>query len=525
MKRWGVLILVFLGLVWVSCSSAQEGIHIEAGEITYDEVNQVIEARGGVKLTWQDLALSTYRLLYFFSDHTLLVPEPLEVVLGKNRAKAKRFFFDFQKNAGWIEDAELFYVVDAQRKLYFRGSKIRYQEGKWWGKDLLLTGSQKEPPAYSFRADEITVYPNERIEMRGVGFFINEHRLLYLPALSKDLRRKGSSFLPQIGHQREKGFFIGGNYELFFAEKWRLLFEAEYASRAGFLGSGNLFWENGPWTGSLFYDFRQQDEDSFGGYVFYEGNRFRGGVISYFNQPLDDARDGFLSRPLQMVARFNGEEERTSWGLDLSYGFFEEKPVSDSRFDVRGTLEWNNENVGVSLLAHYTSFGFYPDRFLWGGKVHFLEEVNPDFSYGATYTFLSDNVASPFSFDTEREHSLSLEFALGKEEESRLRIRGTYDFSQGCFDEAIFGLTLGSEDFAVGFEEQYSFVNNEALERRYFIRKKISDAILVEASYLSEEQTFYLDATLIGFDAPPKDRSLFVEEEPFDLFEVGRDTR
>ncbi len=524
-ENWIVPLLFIFFLMWIPYAGAQEGIHIKAGEIIYDEVSQVIEAKGGVSLTWRDLAVSTYRLLYFLSDNTLWVPEPLEMTMGGNRAKAGKLFFDFQNNTGWIEDAELFYMIDVQRRLYFRGKKINYQEGKWWGKGLLLTGSQKEPPAYSFKADEVTVYPDERIEMQGVGFFIGEHRLLYLPALSKDLSRSGSSFLPQVGHQREKGFFVGGDYELFFAKEWRLLFEIEYASKKGFLGSGNLFWESTPLTGSFFYDFREKEVDSFGGYLFYGDDHFRGGVLSYFNQPLEGAEDGLLTRPLQVVACFEDKDGETSWGLDLSYGFFEEGSVSDTRFDVRGTLNWEQENFGVSLLTHYTDFGFYPDRFLWGGEVRFFEEVSSDCSGGLTYTFLSDNVASPFSFDTEREHSLSLEFSLGKSEESFLRVRGKYDLSLGRLDEVIFGLGLGSEDFVVGFEERYSFAEGIPLERRYFVRKKISDAILLEASYLDEEQTFYLDATLIGFDPPAEDRSLFVEEEPFDLFEAGRNDR
>ncbi len=521
-KNWIVPLLFAFFLMWISYAEAQEGIHIKAGEIIYDEVNQVIEAKGGVSLTWQDLAVSTYQLLYFLSDNTVLVPGPLEMIMGENRAKAGKLFFDFQNNAGWVEDAELFYMIDAQRRLYFRGEKINYQEGRWWGKDLLLTGSQKEPPAYSFRADEVTVYPDERIEMQGVGFFIGEHRLLYLPALNKDLSRSGSSFLPQIGHQREKGFFVGGDYELFFAREWRLLFEVEYASKKGFLGSGNLFWKSTPLNGSLFYDFREKEVDSFGGYLFYSDDHFRGGIISYFNQPLKDTEGSLLTRPLQLVACFEDKDGETSWGLGLSYGFFEEGSISDTRFDMQGTLSWEREDFGVSLLAHYTDFGFYPDRFLWGGKVSFFEELSPDLSGGLTYTFLSDSVVSPFSFDTEREHSLSLEFSLGKTEESFLRVRSRYNLSLGCLDEVIFGLGLGSEDFAVGFEERYSFVEGIPLERRYFVRKKISDAILLEASYLDEEQTFYLDATLIGFDPPAENRSLFVEEEPFSLFEAGR---
>ena len=149
-------ILFFSVFMIAFCLEAKEAIRIHADTLLYDEAESKVQATGNVLLNWNDISISTDQLTYFFNTSEAFIPGSIQARFGNYQIKAEKMYYNFLTRNGWFESAELIYELSESGKLYFRGTKIEYQKGKWTGSDLLLTGCPRTPPLSSSRSSDLS---------------------------------------------------------------------------------------------------------------------------------------------------------------------------------------------------------------------------------------------------------------------------------------------------------------------------------------------------------------------------------
>ncbi|MCX7667440.1 MAG: hypothetical protein N2Z84_00700, partial [Atribacterota bacterium] len=350
---------------------AQDGIQIKAENILYGEKEGRIEAWGKVMVSWQGVIVQAERILFLLPELELFVPVPLEASLGKNRVKGSAFYYSFARKEGWVREAELFYKVGEEGELLFRGQKIQYTQGEWRGENLLLTGCHRVPPLYSVRAKEIVILPEERLVVKGLGFYIRDQKVLEIPRYSVSLQSGGGGFSPDFGYERNKGYYLWGRYEYPLGEHFLFLAQAELSTRKGFSWGVDFLFTSPPWEARVFGDFYQDKEDTKGGYV-----RFQRGIFSFWgifvqNEHVeeDDATITFSRFPQYVLSLEEKREEGFSWEAHWSNGCFQEKDLTLWREDLYLGTRWQSGAWGAQAFFWHTSFESGESIPRWGGSV------------------------------------------------------------------------------------------------------------------------------------------------------------
>lgn len=518
-----VLVAFFLLLTIPLTTSigAKEGIRINADTLLYDDAGSQVEAIGNVHLSWKDISFATNQMLFRFDTSEAFIPGFIKARFGNYQISAEKMYYNFQTRNGWFESAELVYELSEGGNLYFRGSKIEYQKGKWTGTDLLVTGCPHSPPLYSVRAKEVLIYPQDRILISGLGFFIKEKRIIQLPAYSRLLNNHGSNFIPSLGYQRKKGLFVEGNYEYLFSEN--LLFQANlyYSTLQSSRISSDITLQYPYVEARIFIDLWQNEESTMGGYAHYQKNGLSLWMLGIENERFNDE---VISRLPQFIASYRTESENGFFiEANLSYGKFSQGDMSTWRNDVYLSAGLEKKSYGGEIFYQNINLSVLDDATVWGGKVWAEKEFSSHFSAGIFYEYTQVSGETYFFFDPKDTNIFGLELVYGNLDQTYLRLRGEYDLNIGGLGDIVAGIGLGSKEFSVGMETIYSFPDQNWEERRYYIRKQLEECIDIEASYWESDQTFFVSVNLAGLDQKKHIESLFDEQEEYDLFNLNRE--
>ncbi|QPM67679.1 hypothetical protein [Atribacter laminatus] len=513
--------LILFSIALTTNIEAKEGIRINADTLLYDDVGSQVEAVGNVQLSWKNVSFATNQLLFRFDTSEAFVPGFIKARFGDYQISAEKMYYNFQTRNGWFESAELVYELNEGGKLFFRGSKIEYQKGKWAGLDLLVTGCPHSPPLYSVRAKEVLIYPQDRILISGLGFYIKENRIIQLPAYSRLLNNHGGNFIPSLGYQRKRGLFVEGNYEYLFSEN--LLFQANlyYSTRQSSRISGDITLQYSYIEARIFIDLWQNEKSTFGGYAHYQKNGLSLWMLGIENERFNDE---IISRLPQFIASYRTESESGFFiEANLSYGKFSQGDINTWRNDIFLSAGLEKKSFGGEIFYQNINLSTLDDAIAWGGKVWAEKEFSSRFSAGIYYEYTQVNGETYFFFDPKDTNIFGLELVYGDLDQTYLRLRGEYDLNIGSVGDIIAGIGLGSKEFSVGMETIYSFPNQSWEERRYYVRKQLEECIDIEASYWESDQTFFVSVNLAGLDQKKHIESLFEKQEEYDLFNLDRE--
>jgi len=514
-------VILWFVLMMVVSADAKEGIRINAETLLYDDEKGEVQATGNVNLSWNDITFHTYQLTFLFNTSEAFAPGAIQARFGNYQINAEKMYYNFQTRSGWFESAELVYEMGEGGKLYFRGTKIEYQKGKWKGSDLLLTGCPRTPPLYSIRAEEVVIYPQDRVLISGLGFYIKDKRIIQIPAYSRLLNKAGASFVPTIGYQRKKGLYIEGSYEYLFSENFFFQANLYYSTLQKSRLSSDFVIQYPYLEARAFIDLWQHEKNTLGGYVHYQKNGLSLWMLGIENERFNN--DEVISRLPQFIASYRTESKNGFFfETDLSTGKFTQGDISSWRNDAYVNLGVEKENYGGEVFYHTINLTSLNDAVAWGGKVWAQKEFSSNFSASIAYQYTQVNGETYFFFDPKDTSLFTFDFTYGDLDQTYIRLRSEYDLNTGGFDDIITGIGLGTKELSVGMESIYSIPDQSWEERRYYIRKQLEECIDVEASYWESDQTFFLSVNLAGLDQKKHIQSLFDDEEEFDLFELNR---
>ncbi len=511
--------MILLG--WSLPLFAEEGITLRASLLLYDDEQGRLEASGGVTLSFQDFSLFTEHALFVIPTLEVFVDAPFEAHFGEYTVRGEALYYSFEKSEGWVESATLAYLLRGKGELLFRGKRLSYARGAWQGDEILCTGCKREPPFVSLRAKEVTVFPEGKVTLQGLSLYIRDKKIVELPFVTRTLQRDGSSLLPELGFSRAKGWYTGVRYEYPLSSSVFFLGRYTVTSYKGSEFKMDLEAEGGSFKGRAFWDVYSGGKNTWGGLLSVTQENFSLLFLDTHNERVDNR---LLSRSPQIVASLEEKvSPRVFLSGKLSYGYFIAEDYADARWDARVKLSFNGEGFGAEAFLWGTSMEKGGDALRIGGKVFWEKEFSPHFWTRLEWRFVEGQY-SPFFFDLSSESLGSLEFRLGDEEGSFLRLRGRYDFLKEDWSDLTVGIGVGSETMSFGVEGVYSFPQKNWGEKRYFLRRRIEDCVDFEVSLFEPEGDFFVALNFLGFDEPRRAESLFEEKELFDPLSFERKT-
>ena len=193
-----------------SFNRASDRVKYSAETIEYFADNESIRLRGKAVLNYQDSGLEAERI--DFNSRLNLLEATGSPVLEEG---GQRMYGD---DMGYDMDTEAGVVVDGSTK---------YGEGYYQGRDLFKVGKdvlkvygstyttcEYAQPHYSFHADKMKVYINDKIVTGGIFLYFGKLPVFYLPFMVNSLRRdRSSGFIRpnfDIGMDSRDGRFIRG---------------------------------------------------------------------------------------------------------------------------------------------------------------------------------------------------------------------------------------------------------------------------------------------------------------------------
>lgn len=198
--------------------AAGGSVVVEADDFGLWEGNRrVFVASGNVRVTHGDVTVRASSLTYDMNAEEITFQGDVVYrdAVGEIRGTSLRY--DVAGQRGWLDDGEAVYRQDEWGDPVFLFGKSIYRDPE----RIVVTGARLttctvDQPPYHFAANQIEVFPGDRIVVRGVRFVEHGITLAYWPYLTISLKEEKSRFdPPRPGYNRRDGWYVlwTHNYE------------------------------------------------------------------------------------------------------------------------------------------------------------------------------------------------------------------------------------------------------------------------------------------------------------------------
>jgi LPS-assembly protein len=213
---------------------------LRADEFTYDWLQEVYTARGGVSLESKDGIIRAEEIRLDAITRQAILEGGVRIELGANWLEGKRAFFDLEEQTGTVEDGKGFL---ADNHFYFSGSLIEKTGPEtYFVKKGRFTTCDGEKPSWHFRARELDIDAESYGRAKHAKFYVGSAPVLYTPyARFPTKRERKSGFLPpRLADSTLRGLDIDLPFFWAISESMDTTFYAHYMSKRGFMGGAEF---------------------------------------------------------------------------------------------------------------------------------------------------------------------------------------------------------------------------------------------------------------------------------------------
>jgi len=269
--------LLSVTVLWLSAdmidvTAPEEEIHIDADHIEYQEERRQIYCRGDVEIVTERGTIYAQQALVDFSSREIYASDEVRfhrTDLGEYQTENLRYNYEFDYlYAEEVEGHDAF-VRFSMSEVHSHGQE------EIVGQDGCVTHCELPHPHYRVEADEIEVYLNQRVYVRGALFRAGNVPFLYLPVYSRNLGKK-SPWSVSAGYESEKGATTKVSYlfrQKYYADRqqeerlsrWSLLLQGDHYTRrgTGLHTYGKFGVLDDAWMGRLFGYYIEDDRYDF----------------------------------------------------------------------------------------------------------------------------------------------------------------------------------------------------------------------------------------------------------------------
>lgn len=193
----------------VPVPTPREPIVCEGDKVRYSDNGKKITAEGNIRVEYKDLEITADRVTVYVERREAYAEGNVALTQGDNIITADKIRYDFIKEQGTISPGEGYYdpwfgradTVDVEGK-----EKVEFIEGT-------ATTDDYDDPDYSFEAEKVTIYPDDKIIMNDVAVYVGSVPVFWLPYFRRSLKDdcRGSFIYP--GYRNTWGFFLFAGYQ------------------------------------------------------------------------------------------------------------------------------------------------------------------------------------------------------------------------------------------------------------------------------------------------------------------------
>ena len=231
-----------------------------------------IIAEDGVQIYYRDMVIYSDWLHYVTGENLARFSGHVQIEQAGQYIRGESLEYDFKHQRAQIGEAKAVVVGEGLKgDLYVRGDTIGTEADAIFIHGGSVTTCDLEHPHFHLRADELEIYPDDRIVIRRVSYWEGRLPLFYWPSLVIPLGQESAFELPQIGYSQSEGWFIKTAYNYYRGPESYGKLHLDYMQKKGFgTGIDHTYYDRGVAGKGVFSIYRLQNPQN--GMLTWEGD-------------------------------------------------------------------------------------------------------------------------------------------------------------------------------------------------------------------------------------------------------------
>ncbi|MCK8816364.1 hypothetical protein MWH28_03165 [Natroniella sulfidigena] len=385
----------------------------------YFREEQMIKAIGSAYLVTDEMEIEATEMEIDLAENKLIATGNVNVIEGDGQFSAEYLEHDLETRQGVLVEGEgIIIASDIEEPIHLESPEVNYNPEEIEMDDTHFTTCDREESHYYFKANELVVYPGDRIVAKHVVFWEMSGNLplFYLPVMVYSLRDQEPGFYPQAGYSRQRGWFVKTTYNYYLGsdyESWPASalegdfgqLYLDYFSEMGFAGGFKHYYRSQEDDQAYLYlyledDKREQDD---GPWVSTELDR---------KMKLDDGERNFNLAYQNHYSNYLTDPQHGTW-LDLNFDQSLEFDnwANEVRADYRQDQRYQHR-LDLGLDFDKLRDDFYDDRLAIGLDYGYTEREEHLNSYG-----LGLDYRTYFTNELFLDYELDLDYETAKQHE------------------------------------------------------------------------------------------------------------
>lgn len=189
---------------------------VDADQVTFDDIAEVVEATGHVKLVYKSVTIRADFVRAALAEQRFEARGHVVIVDSAGREmRGDVLTYSAREQVAELAPAET--VVNG---VYIRSDRMRAKPGLIVAGESTLTTCNPADPQYHVTASSIEVIPGDRAVVHGATLWVGRHGLFSLPVLTISLRtrKETAGSFPSVGYTNIDGLYAAYRYAFFVGE-------------------------------------------------------------------------------------------------------------------------------------------------------------------------------------------------------------------------------------------------------------------------------------------------------------------
>lgn len=210
-----------------------QNLQIESNETSFDENLGIAKARGNVRIRYGQVIIESEEAEYHQSSGKVIAKENVRVFKDGSIFTGQEIIYD--TNTGEMTSTDL---RSALTPLFYESADLTVPKGEQEKIDMgeaYFTTHDSSDPNFRIRAKSMSIYPGDKIVMKGVKFYAGDTPIFWFPFLSQPLDDElGYYFVP--GFSTPWGAFLLNQYGFMIGDHTLAQAHLDYRSERGLAG-------------------------------------------------------------------------------------------------------------------------------------------------------------------------------------------------------------------------------------------------------------------------------------------------
>lgn len=241
--RRGLIAACFLfvgcvfGLAQAARAQQPAPLVVDADQVIYDPVTQMVEAIGNVRLSYRGIRLSADHAAFDLRRELLVARGRVVLIDARGRElRGETLTYDVRLDLADMTRAET--IID---RAYVRSDRVQMRAQQIIAREATVTTCDPARPAYRVTASQLEIVPGDRIVARRATLWLGRFRVFTVPVYVISLRtpEETAGSFPRVGYNNVDGLWVDYRYFYPLGSVQGTLF-AKYGTMSGFIAHNTL---------------------------------------------------------------------------------------------------------------------------------------------------------------------------------------------------------------------------------------------------------------------------------------------